>query len=443
MIKNISEYLKLKVKKYFHSIYYKDKLIKDIIEIIYNGFENMIDITIENIQELMYDDISEILLEYNYDLLYMTYIESGFFLDNHNIDHNNAIIILNNCNKISKLLINKYIYPIRSYKKSFIRKKLDKTSIQSNDIKNKIQKKINYLLSVIQPEQRTDEWYIFRNSTLTASNIYKIFLSEYSQSQLIIEKSQPINIEKYKNNNINSPMHWGQKYEPVSTMYYEYINNIKVHEFGCIQHQKYTFLAASPDGIVCDYNSELFGRMLEIKNVVSRVIDGIPKMEYWIQMQLQMEVCDLNECDFLETKFVEYTDEDEYLSDLHDLSNQEFKYKGIIAQFVKDDYPIYHYCDFNCDVDKQNLWKKNIIENNKDIEFVKFIFWKLDYISCVLVLRNKLWFNSVLPNIQTFWNILQNEKETGLYQERITKKPRMEYKHELSNQGCLIDINGL
>ena len=120
--------------------------------------------------------------------------------------------------------------------------------------------------NIKQPDQRTDEWYLFRNSTLTASNIYKIFGSEYSQNQLIIEKCEPIDINKFKNTNLNSPMHWGQKYEPVSILYYEYINNTKVDEFGCIPHKKYSFLAASPDGIVCDENSNIYGRMLEIKN---------------------------------------------------------------------------------------------------------------------------------------------------------------------------------
>ena len=74
----------------------------------------------------------------------------------------------------------------------------------------------------------------------------------------------------------------------------------KVYDYGCLPHPKYKFLAASPDGINDDPESPLFGRMLEIKNVVSRKITGIPKKEYWIQMQLQMEVCDLDECDFLE-----------------------------------------------------------------------------------------------------------------------------------------------
>lgn len=69
-------------------------------------------------------------------------------------------------------------------------------------------------------------------------------------------------------------------------------------------------MGASPDGINVDVNSERYGRMLEIKNIVNREINGIPKKEYWVQMQMQMEVCDLDECDFLETKFVEYENAD-------------------------------------------------------------------------------------------------------------------------------------
>ena len=49
--------------------------------------------------------------------------------------------------------------------------------------------------------------------------------------------------------------------------------------------------------------NERYGRLVEIKNIVNREITGIPKKEYWVQMQLQMEVTDLDECDFLETRF--------------------------------------------------------------------------------------------------------------------------------------------
>ena len=48
---------------------------------------------------------------------------------------------------------------------------------------------------------------------------------------------------------------------------------------------EYEFFAASPDGINDDESSPLYGRMLEIKNIVNRDITGIPK-RVLIQMQL-------------------------------------------------------------------------------------------------------------------------------------------------------------
>ena len=267
-------------------------------------------------------------------------------------------------------------------------------------------------------------------------------MSEFTQSQLIIEKSETIDVNKYKNTNLNSPMHWGQKYEPVSILYYEYINKTKVTEFGCIPHDKYSYIAASPDGIVCDENSDLFGRMIEIKNVVSREITGIPKMEYWIQMQLQMEVCNLYECDFLETKFVEYLNEEEYIDDTSS------KYKGFIMQFCKNNEVHYEYPPFNLNnihSEDYNVWIKMQLNLNKDKIFVKNLYWKLEVISCVLVLRNKLWFKNVSPYIEIFWNNLLLEKESGQYKDRISKKRKMKYEDDKSRSdfpeiGCLVIV---
>ena len=64
-------------------------------------------------------------------------------------------------------------------------------------------------------------------------------------------------------------------------MIYEHKYSTKIQDFGCIEHQTHPFLAASPDGIVTGKNN--FGRMIEIKNVVSRDINGIPKTDYYIQ----------------------------------------------------------------------------------------------------------------------------------------------------------------
>ena len=207
--------------------------------------------------------------------------------------------------KTYKIYFSKY-YPQRSYENTFIRKAPNYESMKN---------KIRYIENIPQPEQRTIDWYIFRNNLITASSAWKAFKSQSTINQLIVEKCKPIDVSKYDYVNTNTPMHHGNKYEDVSIMFYENMYDTKIKDYGCIKHQKYSFLGASPDGINVKEDSPLYGRMLEIKNPTTREINGIPKEDYWIQMQLQMETCNLNECDFLETVFKEYECEADFVND--------------------------------------------------------------------------------------------------------------------------------
>jgi len=70
----------------------------------------------------------------------------------------------------------------------------------------------------------------------------------------------------------------------------------------------------------------------------------------------------------------------------------------------------------------------------------------LEVISCILVLRNKLWFNNIFQNIDIFWKNLINERESGQYKERIKNKRKLEIqdfknKSDFPNTGCLIDLD--
>jgi putative phage-type endonuclease len=324
-----------------------------------------------------------------------------------------------------KLLFHSFVIPRRSYKSSFKR-------IEVNN--DKINKKIEFLKNVYQPAQRSEEWYNYRHETLTASNIWKVFKNETTRNQLIYEKCGPR--KEFNKPSINSPMHWGQKYEPVSILYYEKIYKTKISDFGLIPHNKYSFLAASPDGINTDKNNYLFGRMLEIKNVVSREISGIPKSEYWIQMQLQMEVCQLNECDFLETKFIEYLSYEEFIEDGEFNFSKDGKYKGIILAFENENEELYfEYKPLDLNEQQYKLWKnEKIRENFHKGDLIKEIYWKLEFVSCILVLRNKFWFDQSLPILSKFWDIIKEEKITG-YQHRAPKK-RIK---EDTKPFCLID----
>jgi putative phage-type endonuclease len=413
-------------------------------ELLVNISDSMLEFINTNLMQLMYCDLHDEVYETIYNIYYAQLIEEPIALTLFNINETCAKNLLVSTIKLCQKLVFKFYIPRRSYEKTHIIRDASNISINLTINFEKYCNQIKYLKSILQAEQKSDEWYIFRRSTLTASNIYKIFQTDYSQSQLIIEKSEPIDINKFKVTNLNSPLHWGQKYEPVSILYYEHTNKTKISQFGCIPHSKYSYIAASPDGIVCDESSELYGRMIEIKNVVSREIDSIPKMEYWIQMQLQMEVCDLNECDFLETKFTEYLNEQEFLEDV----SCPF-YRGFIMQFYDNNEVYYEYPPFtlnNISCDEYNIWIAMQLSKNATKKYVSNIYWKLEVVSCVLVLRNNLWFKNALPYIEIFWNNLVVERDSGDYKTRLTSKQKLKREHDkltsdFPANGCLINFN--
>jgi putative phage-type endonuclease len=311
------------------------------------------------------------------------------------------------------------------------------------DKKEKLKKKIEYLNSIDQPEQRTDEWYQHRHGLITASSIWKVFGSQSTQNQLIYEKCSPIDIKKYNKINTESTLHWGQKYEQLSKDLYEIVNKTKIQEFGCIKHPNpaYYFIGASPDGINVCPSSHLYGRMLEIKNVVSREITGIPKEDYWIQMQIQMEVCQLPECDFLETKFVEYEDECAFDADSNKENdetkwnyNLEGKRRGVIVYFIKDDKPIYEYAPLEITTKMEfNQWFEQKIYSYNTVTWIKNIYWRLEVYSCVLVVRDKAWFKNAVVKIEELWKTVETEKVNGF--EHRAPKRRIIKKNDAMNQG--------
>ena len=338
-----------------------------------------------------------------------------------------------------------YIMPRRSFHNSFTFKQPDV---------DKIEQQLEYLKNKPQPAQRTEEWYQFRHNLITASELSKVFDSQAVQNSLIYSKCKPW-VSMGKCNNTESPLHWGQKYEPLSVMLYEHIYKTKIAEFGCIQHEDISFIGASPDGINVDKSSLRYGRLLEIKNVLSREIDGIPLKEYWIQMQAQMEVCNLDECDFLETKFVEYSCYKEYMEDkfiqgefveyedsepISEVGNDtvndseetkattahcQYKYKGCIMMFMlpNTNTPVYEFKPLMLnDDDEETIWEEETIKKYEidGYRWIKNIYWKLQVFSCVLVLRNRFWFNSSIPQMINLWDTVEKERLEG-YEHRAPK----------------------
>jgi putative phage-type endonuclease len=266
-----------------------------------------------------------------------------------------------------------------------------------------------------QAEQRSDEWFLFRHNVITASSIGKLFASDAQRNSVIYEKCNQVMPHNVVN--FESPLHWGQKYEPLSVLVYQDLYGTEVGAFGCIPHPTCACIAASPDGI--NLGPRRHGRMLEIKNIVNRDITGVPLEAYWIQMQIQMEVCDLDACDFFETRFCEFPSE----ADFWDADN--YKYIGIMLHFLSATTPEYRYeiMPLSTPKNESSAWirqTQDAMRANHKLALFRTIYWYLDEYSCVLVERNRTWFNAAKPVIEATWATIVKERVEG-YDHRAPK----------------------
>jgi len=380
------------------------KLIQetDIDELRESVYLIIDDFISNNIGEYRYKDFTHRLFEHTYHILEVLH------------DNTNFLIELN----LSEL-IDEGIY---SYFEFYGVKRSETTKITTPKNKRPYSQILKNIKKKDTHQQGTLEWYQFRWNHITASSAWKALENDSTKNQIILNKCKPINIAKYSRVNITSAMHHGHKFEPLSILIYENLYDTKIDEYGCIEHDDYPYLAASPDGINVKLDNPRYGRLLEIKNPTTREICGIPKKEYWVQMQMQMECLNLDECDFLETSFKEYKTKKEFLNDGKFNTTKDGKRKGVILCLNNGTKPIYEYVPLNINTYAEyETWRDNIIDTQSNLSWIKDTYWYLETISCVLVRRNKLWFNAIKHKLKEVWDIVLKEREDG-YEHRKPKK---------------------
>ena len=161
-------------------------------------------------------------------------------------------------------------------------------------------------------------------------------------------------------------------------------------------------------------------------------------------MQLQMEVCDLDECDFLETKFTEYDNAEAFYNDTSD------KRKGVIMYFhTKTGPPFYKYMPFDIvSFEEINVWQEQMIDLYQSSKYnyvwMKDCYWKLDIISCVLVCRNRQWFKDNVNGLAEIWSIILSERISGFEHRAPNRKPKavIDICSNTNNGGISITSNG-
>lgn len=330
----------------------------------------------------------------------------------------NQLEDISNYNQLIEYCIHKVCmkYPQRSIgnKQSWMNFNDTNTNVDTNRID--IQLKYLHDVNKTCSKQGTQGWYKERYNYISASSAWKILEHEKLRNAYIHQRCQPMKIISnhglYDYKHIN-PLQKGHRYEHVSIQIYEHFTQSKIKDYGCIPHKYLDYIASSPDGINVLPGHERYGRLLEIKNVSTRKITGIPKKEYWIQMQIQMEVCNLDGCDFLECDFREYQTKEEFIFDCNDclFQTKQGQPKGMIS-IVQDDEGTYHhrYPPFPIQSFKEyERWITTL-----DMTFVDTIYWYLNDMSCVYVPRNKVWFRSNYKRFKDTWEQileLRNNKD--------------------------------
>jgi len=125
------------------------------------------------------------------------------------------------------------------------------------------------------------------------------------------------------------------------------------------------------------------------------------------------------------------------------------KLKGIIIYFyTKEGNPFYAYKPLNIKTSQEiNDWEEytiSLYQSEKyNYTFLKFIYWKLQVFSCVLVLRNRDWFKNNIYQLEKIWKTIETERITG-YEHRapVKKQKNDNIKNyvEKQSEGCLLVI---
>lgn len=274
-----------------------------------------------------------------------------------------------------------------------------------------------------QPVQRSQEWYDVRYNIISASDAGTVIGTKFEhisdsenakikphaafKTKKDLIKTKVLREDNFKGNKYTKH---GQIFEEVANLIYQKKNNNFVIEFGLVQHPSIKFLGASPDGITRN------GIMIEIKSPYSRKVNGIVPSNYWVQMQLQLEVCNLEVCHFVEIEALFYESEYDYYNDLS--FNEDDNEKGFVIKCFNNNSEEYKYIYPEINIfdnsELLNIWKNTTLKNyNNLFDNVEICYWKVSKYSCVEINRDKNWFDKNLYKFEDFY------KEIVYYKNNI------------------------
>ncbi len=275
---------------------------------------------------------------------------------------------------------------------------------------------ITHLLERPQVEQRTHDWYMEASNLLTASQIGTLFGGPAGRAKLVMDKASG-NVDTSARRTVvrteeMNAFTWGIRFEPVIKQLYCHLTGTKVVDLGRLKHATEKHLAASPDGLVVEGPQERLGRFVEFKAPVSRPItEEIPE-DYLMQMQIQMEVGNVEECDYFEVRF--HSQYGQRL--MNPCTNPRFQGRVAIIGNEEETPLRYEYGPLD-----DMGWVPTIAPNETLLEMVP---WATDLWYMKTVERSRLWFESIQSDLKAFWRDVELAKKGEFVVKPSTRKKK-------------------
>lgn len=272
--------------------------------------------------------------------------------------------------------------------------------------------KVKQLKALPQIPQRSQEWFDNYGKVLTASEFSALFQMNKRRRDLVYSKSHPAQDSQISfryacpTDEMNA-IGWGIRFEPVIKQILETKDKCSVYEPGRIQHPTNTHLAASPDGII-EKASHLqqLGRLIEIKCPYSREIGKEIPSDYWIQMQIQMEVTDVDECEYIEANLISKRANQKEPIDLSGATYTGCVY--LLKQTVEDGEPFDYKYVYGL------IGSSDMPELIKGYECIETIPWGLKSWHRKIVHRDRAWYEGTKPWQEAFWRDVEAAKQGTL-----------------------------
>jgi putative phage-type endonuclease len=284
---------------------------------------------------------------------------------------------------------------------------------------------VERLRNLTYAPQRSEAWLNQRKNLLTASDLASAlnkgkFSSRAALLKKKIEARRPAPVISETDANATgggykcAAMSWGTMFEPmISRIYSEMHEDIEIYEFGLVPHPTLTCFGASPDGI-----TEL-GKMVEIKCPWRREIKmGEVPEQYMLQIQGQLSVCGLDECDYIEVVMEDIEDKETYL---RLVGKNDTHAHGVIlelqtAEEQQSGSQHYEYSPARLTPTEAYAWATTYIQTRLQTEptlnIARLRPWKMKTYNLVTVSFDAPLWETLVPQIEKFWKDVEDGTTT-------------------------------